>query len=339
MSTDTSTTDGDVLAAIEAQMYGESAETAEPEAQQVQAEDAEEATQGEEQAEEEGAQEQEGKAADWVQALGIQEDQLVQTDDGRFLINTKIGGEIKAVPAADLIKSYQLEGHLTKRSQELAEQRKADEAKRIEMQEAVRRVEEQKQVADAIVSHLEQTYLGEYNSVNWAALEQSDPAEYVRLERDFKTKADQLIQAKEALKQEQLRVQEQETQRIQEANAQYLQHERQLMLDNNPTWADEAVMKQAVGEIRDFLGSTYGFSDQDLDAVNSHLAIKVIQDAMAYRKAKAAAAPKLEKPVPKFQKPGKPQQTQAARSAKKKYENLRKSGKTADLASILVDRM
>ena len=81
---------------------------------------------------------------------------------------------------------------------------------------------------------------------------------------------------------------------------QILQHERQLMIDSNPSWADEAKMKNDLSEIVEYAQAS-GFSEEELQDVIYSRHVNVLKKAMLYDKGKTVAKNKV-KQAPKMQR-------------------------------------
>ena len=121
--------------------------------------------------------------------LGANEDQFIVSDDGELLVKTKIDGEEGQAKFADILKSYQLEGHLNKQSTELAETKKALQSKLAEadskLAEKVQQLEDLSQIAY-------NELLSDYNNVNWNELRADDPGEYAARMADFQNRQSQI---------------------------------------------------------------------------------------------------------------------------------------------------
>ena len=72
--------------------------------------------------------------ADVAKLLGAEESALDVDEDGSILVKTKIDGQEGKVKFADLVKSYQLQGHVDKQVREAAEIRKQAQEQAQQMQ-------------------------------------------------------------------------------------------------------------------------------------------------------------------------------------------------------------
>jgi len=96
-------------------------------------------------------------------------------DDGEVMIRTKVDGKEGSAKLDDLVKSYQLEGHLNGKSMEVSEQKKALDARQAELEGNYKGKLEQ---AENLVKLAYSELTKEYEGVNWDELEIDDPTEY-----------------------------------------------------------------------------------------------------------------------------------------------------------------
>lgn len=237
--------------------------------------------------------------ADVAKLLGADENALDVADDGSILVNTKIDGEPGKVKFADLIKSFQLQGHVDKQVREAAEVRK-------QAQEYAQAVQQQTQVQQAVVGKIAEAkvienQLAQYQGINWAALEDSDPVQAMRLQRQF-GELKQAYQAKvQDINQTQSHIQQQQSQQT----AASLESERQALMNACPEWSSEAVATKEKQQIAADLKAR-GYTERDIQGLSDHKAVLLARDAMLYRQGKAASnvAEKQIRAAPKIIKPG-----------------------------------
>lgn len=298
------------------------------EAEEVEAEDlpeAEEDGEGEEVSED--AEDEEAEPSVELDALaeylGIDVDKLDIDEDGRIAVKTKIDGEEGRAKLADLVKSYQLEGHLNKQNMEVAEQRKALEAQRAEFQ--TQKQAELQQLQD--LSQLAYSQLvAEYQAISWNELRSVDPAEWSAKQQEFQQRNQQIQQAFAQIQGERSQLQTQQQERFKEV----LAEEGKKLMQAIPEWADESVAQKERNELRTYLKSNYNFSDDEVNQIADHRHVLLIRDAMKYR-ALQAKKPEIEKKVKKAPKLVKPGQSKDARereqnSLKKLKQTVKKSG-------------
>ena len=273
--------------------------------QEEEAPQEEELEEGQEPETEETTQEaaEEGKESEtWGQVLGLEDSQVVLDDNGNFEgVITKVGGETQQVDLKELVKGYQIDKYNSQRSQVVAEERKQFE--QFAQQQATA-LQERVTQADSLVNTLEQQLVGEYDSINWEALRQADPAEYAARRQDFAVRYQQVQKVSEGIKTESDKLQQEQAMKRQQAQQQLLYSESQQALAVKPEWSDPKIRIKAMEDMSSFIQDKYGYSAQEVAGITDHRVIGLIEDAMAYQAIKKGSAPKLKKPVPKFQKPG-----------------------------------
>ena len=280
--------------------------------------------------EQDGETPNEYQLADVAKLLGADESLLDVADDGSVMVKTKIDGEEGKVKFADLIKSYQLQGHVDKQVREAADMRK-------QAQEYAQAVQQQTQVQQAVVGKIAEAkvieqQLAQYQGINWNALEDSDPVQAMRLQRQF-GELKQAYQAKvDEVNQAQNYVQQQKSQHT----AASLETERQALMKACPEWSSEAVAtkeKQAI--TADLLSR--GYSERDIQGLSDHKAVLLARDAMLYRQQKAAGSTteKLVRQAPKITKPGSTA-SRNTNAVQKLHQEVRKTGSRQSVVDYLL---
>lgn len=230
---------------------------------------------------------------DLAERLGIDPDKLYE-----IKAKTKIDGQEGEATLAQLLKSYQLEGHLTRKSMEIAEKQKAieQEAQKRdqEAQERIKYLDDSLQIAINILNE-------RYQNVNWEELKAQDPNLFNTRYIEYQQHQQQLNNAFQALQIEKQK--EQLTQ--QKKFASMLEAESKKLSTAIPEWADEKIAKKDRAEIKDYLKGI-GYNDEEIGQVYDHRLVLVVRDALKAKKL-ATAKPEVLKKVnqaPKIVKPG-----------------------------------
>jgi hypothetical protein len=249
----------------------------------------------------------------------------------------KIDGQESEVALADLLKSYQLEGHLNKKSMALSEQKKAFEDQARQAHEAIN---QQMQNANGLLQYVQQELYRDFQAVNWDELRQVDPAEYAAKMQDFKNRESQLNIYQQNIAAHSQKLMHEQQSKQGELYKQVLQHETDALLNALPEWRDTEKGKQERQQLRDYLTNT-GYTQQELSQVLDHRSIVVARKAMLYD-ALMKSKPAVEKKVtnlPKYVKPGAVKSKGDLRSEKNQaaINQLKKSGSVHDAASALMN--
>ena len=272
--------------------------------------------------------------------LGIDEDRLIVSGDGSVSFNALIDGESKEVPLSELAKSYQLQGHVNNKSIALQNERKEFEEQRDLVAQTLRSKLEQ---ASNMTKLVEEQLVGEFNNIDWDRLRVENPSEWSALRQEFSERAHKIQQIQSQASTISGELQKNQQQELAQKQSEYIAGEMQKMIAANPNWSDAEVMKSETSAIKSFLGETYGFTEEDLQYVTDHRLVSLIQDAKAYRSGKKAVESKINKPVPKFQKPGATKANSKslakARSVKARKAAVKSNGSIDNVANLLLDRM
>lgn len=260
------------------------------------------------------------------------ESEVEQDDDGEeqeqptYLV--KAAGEEREVTLNELIKSYQLGTDYTKKSQAVAEERKAVEAERQAVQEA-------KQMRDTYAQRLEmieQMLVPQQQEENLEYLKETDPIGYSVKVAEMIQRDKQLA----AVQAERHRINQQQEQDRQVQMQSVVAEEMQKLSSYIPEFTDPAKGEAIRNDIRAF-GKQIGFSDNELAAVYDSRAVLTLYKAMQYDKL-VASKPAITKKVneaPKAIKSGvsKPRDSNAE-ELKKLKARARSSGSVRDAASV-----
>lgn len=206
----------------------------------------------------------------------------------------KIDGEEKDATLRDILKSYQLEGHVNRKSIELSEKQKAFETEQSQIRnEWGQRVQFTAQVLDSQEAQLAQ----QFHSVNWQALQTQDPAQYSALYLQFQQAGQQLQAQKAQLAQHYQQTQAQLRQQLQPKAMQAIR-------ESHPDLADPVSYGNALSDMKAYLKGI-GAPESNFDALElDPVVFTVARDAARYRAIvakrpdvtqKVAAAPKFEK--------------------------------------------
>lgn len=240
----------------------------------------------------------------------------------------KAAGEEKQVTLDELMQGYQLGADYTKKTQEVAEQRKAVEAER-------RAVEEAKQVRDTYAQRLQaiEQFLtsGEDSPEDLAAMKENDPIGYAVKVAELTEKKEQLAQVRA----EQQRLAQQQQAEQQQSMAQMVQQEAQKLSQVLPEFSDPTKGEQLRSEIRNY-GKSVGFTDQELAQVYDSRHVLILHKAMQYDKLQKSK-PNVKKKVaeaPKMVKAGTKVKEGNRDVRKRQMNKLKQTGRVADAAAL-----
>ena len=233
------------------------------------------------------------------QLLGLNDDQVsVSEESGDLLISTNINGVKSQVKFDEVLAGYQTQKANTLKSKALSEERKGFEE---QAQTKVNEIRSGLEQNEALTQRLQSELLREFEGTDWNTLRAQDPAEYAARQQDQSVRYNQIQGIQQQLAQEKQKLNEQDQQKFQGAHNEFIQAQKQVMMEANPTWADPKVFEVARGDMRTFLTEEYGYEDAEIEQVVDARQVALIKDAMAYRKGAKVAEKKI-KAVPKMQK-------------------------------------
>jgi hypothetical protein len=239
----------------------------------------------------------------------------------------KVDNEEMEVDVDELIKGYSRTSDYTKKTQALAEQRKAIEAEKAKVQDAARLRDQYAQRLQVIEQMLTQS-----PQENLAELKETDPIGYAVKMAEQVEREKQLA----AVRQERAQLAQRQQYEQQERLKTHLAQEAERLQAAIPEMADEVKGEVVRKEIKDFARSI-GFSEQELSQVYDHRAVLTLYKAMQYdklQKSKPATAKRVAE-APKTLRPGPAQQSDPKSDDVKKLKGqLRKSGKARDAAKL-----
>ena len=256
------------------------------------------------------------------------EDEQPEEVEEKPRYRVKVDNEELEVDLDELIKGYSRTSDYTKKTQSLAEQRKAVEAERTKIEEAAK-------LRDTYAQRLQviEQMLSAQPEEDLTALKDSDPVGYAIKVAEKMEREKQLA----AVRAERESVQARAVAEQQERLKSHLASEAERLRNAIPEMADEAKGEVIRKEIRDYAKSV-GWSDEELAQVYDHRAVVTLYRAMQFEKlmkSKPAAQKKVNE-APKMIRPGVGNQRvdKDAEVAKKLAKQLKQTGRPRDAAKI-----
>jgi hypothetical protein len=275
----------------------------------------------------EASEEEVESEEDTYEAEDSDEDEEETEEEAPQTFTVKASGEEKEVTFDELVSGYQLGADYTKKTQELAENRKAVEAE-------AKAIIEAQQVRDTYAQRLqavEQLLRMNDSTEDLVSMRENDPIGYAVKVADMTEKKEQL----QAVRAEQQRIaQQQQADRAQAMQRQIAQESAKLA-EVLPEFSDKAKGEQIRNEIRNY-GKTVGFTDQELSQVYDSRHVLVLHKAAMYDKLQKSK-PGVQKKVanaPKMIKSGTKQTKNSNDVQRRQKQQLKGSGKVRDAAKL-----
>jgi hypothetical protein len=255
------------------------------------------------------------------------EDEEVVEEEHTFTI--KAAGEEKEVTLDELKKSYQLGSDYTKKTQEVAEQRKV-------IDQEAKAIIEARQVRDEYAQKLKQVEILlssesiDITDAELAELKENDPIGYTVKVSEMTQKNNKL----QALTAEQQRIaQKQQSDRAEEMQR-YVEQEAQKLTQSLPEFSGPK-SEQIKKDIRNY-GISIGYTDNDMSQVNDSRQILILHDAAQWQKHQAfkSGAKKKIANAPKMIKGGAKVKQTVTDKTRKQQQKLKQTGSARDAAAI-----
>jgi len=251
---------------------------------------------------------------------------------GSLDLSTTIEVDGEEITIEELRSGHLRQKDYTRKTQELAENRKAMEA---QYQEIERERAEYAQLLPAMAERIQQAAEQE---PDWDTLYDTDPVMAAKAERQWRKEQEERVAQLQAVQAEQQRMQQIAAQKQQQMQQSYLEQQRHILPDIIPEWRDKKVAATEATQIRDFLLGE-GFSEQDVSGMSNATLVKLARKAMLYDRGETRAnevKAKPKKPRAKILKSGsrasQPKRTSAAQEAQNR---ARKTGRVNDAAAAI----
>ena len=255
---------------------------------------------------------------------GEEETEVEEVEEQPVYRVTVDGSEIE-VTQDELINGYSRQQDYTRKTQELANQRKTIEQQSQELQQR-----------DAIYAQLlpkmEAQLKGELvNEPDWDSLYNDDPIAFVREKQIWDEKKEKL----KAAEAEQQRLQQEAYAKQQEQIAQQVQEGQQKILEIIPEWKNAEVAQKEKLAIRDYGINVLGYLPKEMDAIYDYRALLGLRNAWLNSKTVEATKKKPTQKAPaRVARPGTTTRKKSVAPAKRAKQVLAKTGKVQDAAKV-----
>jgi len=255
---------------------------------------------------------------------GEEETEVEEVEEQPVYRVTVDGSEIE-VTQDELINGYSRQQDYTRKTQELANQRKTIEQ---QAQELAQR--------DAIYAQLlpkmEAQLQGELvNEPDWDSLYNDDPIAFVREKQLWDEKKEKL----KAAQAEKQRLQQESYVQQQQLIAQQVQEGQQRLLEIIPEWKNAEVASKEKLAIRDYGINVLGYSPQEMDAIYDYRALLGLRNAWLNSKTVEATKKKPTQKAPaRVARPGTTTRKKSVAPVKRAKQVLAKTGKVQDAAKV-----
>mgnify|MGYP003666424129 CR=1 FL=1 len=255
---------------------------------------------------------------------GEEETEVEELEEQPVYRVTVDGSEIE-VTQDELINGYSRQQDYTRKTQELANQRKT-------IEQQAQELSQRDAIYAQLLPKLEAQLQGELvNEPDWDSLYNDDPIAFVREKQLWDDKKEK-FKAAEA---EQQRLQQESYAQQQQQIAQVVQQGQQKILEIIPEWKNAEVAQKEKLAIRDYGVNVLGYAPQEMDAIYDYRALLGLRNAWLNSKTVEATKKKPTQKAPaRVARPGTTSRKKSVAPAKRAKQVLAKSGKVQDAAKV-----
>jgi len=264
----------------------------------------------------------------------VTEDETEEYEEQEYY-TVKNNGVEEDVTLDELVAGYSRQSDYTKKTTDLANQRKQFEQQQSELSQERNRLQQGlQQLNQQLSTQIE----NEPTNEQWQSLYDDDPMEYMRQKDIWRDKREHL----QKVQQEQQNLQHQNNLQQQELMQKHIAEEQVKLTKAIPEWKDEKVANVDKRNIVTF-AKRFGFNEQELNGATDHRAILMLYKAMKFDEleTKKPLVKKKVRKAPKMTKSGKKlttQKTLAKGKVDKAYNKLKSTGSMDSAVDYLLQK-
>ena len=255
------------------------------------------------------------------------------------LYTLRVDGQEVEVSLDELLKGYSRQSDYTKKTQEIAEQRKQAEQLQQQYGSEIAQIQaERQQYMESLQNVIQNSMpaIEQFGNVDWDRLKDADPIEYVKKKEEFR-------EAQEKVQGMQMQYQQAYEQQAYEAQEQFKTHvrnEHMKFADIVPEWKEEKSRKKLATDIRDY-AIKVGYSAEEVGQLADHRSLLVLMKAQKYDELQNAdlKTKKLKNKAKVVRSGTGKSKEDSKKSRTAKMKRLRQTGHVDDAANLLEDLM
>jgi cytochrome oxidase Cu insertion factor (SCO1/SenC/PrrC family) len=269
------------------------------------------------------------------------EEESEETDgEEEELYAVTVNGEEVAVSLDELLSGYSRQSDYTRKTQEIAGDRKEMEALQQRYNSEVQQIQQERQqymeaLTNVIANHGAE--LEKFSNIDWNTLRENDPIEYVTTREQYR-EAQEKVQT---MHNQRAQAQQSQQAEMNKAQHQMLQVEKGKLVEALPEWGDPEKQKELSANLQSY-AKDQGFSAEELNSLIDHRSVLVLLKAQKYDQLQNSdVKSKKLKNKPKVIRSGTGTTSKGTSKSKRaaKMKRLQSSGHVDDAVSILEDMM
>jgi hypothetical protein len=212
-----------------------------------------------------------------------QEQELSAEEEQPDVYTVRVNGEDVEVTFDELTKGYSRESDYRRKTQEVAEQRRAVEKQIQEAQAQFQKTQQLEQQYAALLGPMAQQLQADNQpEPDWNAAFEADPIEATKLERQHRVQKEERAKKLQAIQAEQQRLMRESQQNQQVQHQQHLTEQAALLPDLIPAWADETVKAKEVEAMREWAVKSGRVSPDQINQISEAGHVALMYDAWKF---------------------------------------------------------
>jgi hypothetical protein len=267
-----------------------------------------------------------------------EESDEIEDDEEEPLFPVMVNGEEVEVTYDELLSGYSRQSDYTRKTQEVSEQRKEFEAMKQSMAQEYQKIQAERQQYVNALQNVIQNSAGEvdkFASVDWEALKNDNPLEYITKRDEYRDAQDRVRQAQ--FQQQQAYQAHQEESAINHRRA--VQSEYEKLVSILPEWNEPDTRQELSSDIKKYAFSQ-GYTQEEIASLIDHRSLMTLYKAMKFdRASEPNVVKKKVKNKPSVINTGSPRSKSSMSSGKRKAQmkRLQQSGRVDDATRLLED--
>ena len=281
--------------------------------------------------EEESEEEEEAEEAE-------EESEEPEGEEEEELYAVTVNGEEVAVSLDELLSGYSRQSDYTRKTQEIATDRKEMEALQQQYNSEVAKIQQERQQYMDTLTNIISNQGGElekFANVDWDSLRESDPIEYVTTREQYREAQERI----RGLQQEQARAAQTQQAQMKQAQHEMLQVEKGKLVEALPEWGKPEKQKELAENLQSY-AKEQGFTAEELNSLVDHRSVLVLLKAQKYDQLqKSNVKSRKLKNKPKVIRAGTGATTRKTDKSKRtaQMKRLQGSGHIDDASALLED--
>jgi len=266
------------------------------------------------------------------------EDESEESDEEKEeeLYSVRVDGAEHEVTFDELLKGYSRQSDYTKKTQEVATEKREMESLKEQYNSEVSQIQaERQQYMEALTNIIQNSNMDQFANVDWNSLKEDDPIEYVTKREEYRESQEKI----QGLQQQHAQAAQRQTSEAQIEHQRSMREEYSKLTEVLPEWTDDEYRNKTTASLRSY-ATTNGFTAEELNSLVDHRSILVLMKAQKYDALKSAdIKSKKVKNKPTMARSGSPKRKADKSKSKRtaQMKRLQGSGRIDDASTLLED--